>query len=153
MGVKKEKETLMFVMGIFGIGMFISVVAFSSIYRNLWKKSVIQQIENISKGREESIQKYVSGLEDMAYNVSYSNWLQDIFQKNVTAIRMMERQKANAEDFLCSFKSTVADGNQFAAIALRGTSRRRVYRGYYLDCGKRNITKAELVSKASDGED
>ena len=117
MGLKKK--TLLFVMGIFGIGMFISVVAFSSIYRNLWKKSVIQQIENISKGREESIQKYVSGLEDMAYNVSYSNWLQDIFQKNVTAIRMMERQE-NADDFLCSL-STLYDGNQFAAIALRGT--------------------------------
>ena len=52
MGLKKK--TLLFVMGIFGIGMFISVVAFSSIYRNLWKKSVIQQIDkNISKGREE----------------------------------------------------------------------------------------------------
>ena len=141
MGLKKK--TLLFVMGIFGIGMFISVVAFSSIYRNLWKKSVIQQIENISKGREESIQKYVSGLEDMAYNVSYSNWLQDIFQKNVTAIRMMERQE-NAEDFLCSL-STLYDGNQFAAIALRGTRVTGTH-DYYLDYGK-DITKADWYQK------
>ena len=144
MGLKKE--TLLFVMGIFGIGMFISVVAFSSIYRNLKpreEKSVIQQIENISKGREESTQKYVSGLEDMAYNVSYSNWLQDIFQKNVTAIRMMERQE-NAEDFLCSL-STLYDGNQFAAIALRGTRVTGTH-DYYLDYGK-DITKADWYQK------
>lgn len=116
MGLKKK--TVLFVMGIYSLGMLVSIVVFHGIYRNMQEQSVVQQIEKVGTGKEESIQKYVSGLEDLVYNVSYSNWMQDVFQKKVTPIRMAELED-NARDFLCSL-STLYEGNQFAAIALRG---------------------------------
>lgn len=70
MGLKKK--TLLFVMGIFGIGMFISVVVFSSIYRNLWKKSVIQQIEIEQREENRICFRYrLDGWEELPHTFHY----------------------------------------------------------------------------------
>ena len=117
MGLKKK--TVTFVMCTFlGAVLFTSVV-FGILYSNSWKSTVIKHVKSIEAEKEEGIKGYFENMQSLAYNICYSNWMQDIFKKSVSVQRRQEMEE-NARAFLGSL-STLYEGNQFAVIALNGT--------------------------------
>lgn len=117
MGLKKKTVTL--VMCTFlGSVLFTSVI-FGIVYSNSWKSTVMKHVKSIEAEKEEGIESYFDNMENLAYNICYSNWIQDIFKQSVSVQRRQEMEE-NARAFLGSL-STLYEGNQFAVIALNGT--------------------------------
>lgn len=117
MGLKKK--TVTFVMCTFlGAVLFTSIV-FGILYSNTWKSTVIKHVKSMEAEKVEGIEGYFENMQSLAYNMCYSNWMQDIFKKSVSVQRRQEMEE-NARAFLSSL-STLYEGNQFAVIALNGT--------------------------------
>lgn len=114
-----KRKTVIFVMSTFiGAVLFTSFI-FGVIYSNTWKRTVINHVKSIESEKEDGIRSYFENMDNLAYNICYSNWMQDIFKKSVSVVRRQEMEE-NARDFLGSL-STLYEGNQFAVIALNGT--------------------------------
>lgn len=54
--------------------------------------------EKYGDGKEENIRNYFDNMDGLAYNICYSNWMQDIFMKSVSIPRRQEMEE-NAGDF------------------------------------------------------
>lgn len=95
-------------------------------------------IKSVGAEKERDIYDYFSNIDEMAYNICYSNWIQDLFQSSVSVQRRQELE-ANAQEFLGSL-SALYGGSQFAVIALNGTkitSRSGNYLNYDIDITKK----------------
>lgn len=128
MGLKKK--TILFALGTFAGAVLLTFFIFGIAYGRMWKQSMIAHLENVGEEKENDIYEYFINMDDLAYNICYSNWIQDLFQNRVSILRRQE-QEENAQEFLSSL-CTLYDGNQIAVIALNGTRICGSY-GYRLD--------------------
>ena len=126
-------------MGTFAGAVLLTFLIFAIAYNQMWKQSMTAQIRNVGEEKENDIYEYFIRMDDLAYNISYSNWIQDLFQNSVSIQRRQELEE-NAREFLGSL-CTLYDGNQLAVIALNGTKISGSFR-YRLDY-EMDITKKE----------
>lgn len=117
MGLKKK--TVLFVLGTFAGAVLLTFVVFGIAYGQMWKRSMTSHLKTVGEEKENDIYEYFINMDDLAYNICYSNWIQDLFQNRVSIQRRQE-QEENAREFLSSL-CTLHDGNQIAVIALNGT--------------------------------
>lgn len=114
-----KKKTVTFVMCTFIGTVLLASIVFGVVYTNSWRSTVVNHVKSMETEKEENIRNYFDNMDGLAYNICYSNWMQDIFMKSVSIQRRQEMEE-NAGDFLGSL-STLYEGNQFAIIALNGT--------------------------------
>ena len=134
-----RKKTVLFAMGTFAGAVLLTFLIFAVAYHQMWKQSMTAQIRNVGEEKENDIYEYFIRMDDLAYNISYSNWIQDLFQNSVSIQRRQELEE-NAREFLGSLCS-LYDGNQLAVIALNGTKISGSFK-YRLDY-EMDITKKE----------
>lgn len=137
MGIKKK--TVLFVMSTFAGAVLLTFLIFAVAYNQMWKQSMSAQIRSVGEEKESDIYEYFNDMDDLVYNICYSNWIQDLFQNSVSIQRRQELE-GNAREFLGSL-CTLYDGNQLAVIALNGTKISGSFR-YRLDY-EMDITKKE----------
>ncbi len=117
LGLKKKMVIMVMVC------FFLTVFCCFGIARLLTEGYAKQQskinVESITKEKREQIIEYFNNLDQVAYNICYSNWMQEVFRNGVTATQRQELEN-NAKEFLRTL-SALYGGNQFAILAYNGT--------------------------------
>lgn len=114
-----QKKEILFAMLIFGVTFLISAFAFGIAQYYFRYSAAVSHVESVKNEKLDMLESYFDGINNLTYNIAYSNWMQDICQNGVYTQRRQELQD-NAHNFLGSL-STLYEENQFAVIALNGT--------------------------------
>lgn len=76
----------------------LASIVFGVVYTNSWRSTVVNHVKSMETEKEENIRNYFDNMDGLAYNICYSNWMQDIFMKSVSIQRRQEMEE-NAGDF------------------------------------------------------
>lgn len=114
-----QKKVILFAMLIFLMTFLISAFTFGVVQFYFQYSTAVSYVESVRNEKLDMMKSYFDGMNDLTYNIAYSNWMQDICQNRVYTQRRQELQD-NAHNFLGSL-STLYEENQFAVIALNGT--------------------------------
>lgn len=82
------KKTLVILMGIFFTAFVLCGVTSIYVYQNMEISAVKEIVDRVSEEKEEELQKYFKEVDNVAYNVGYSSWMQKIFVSEISKERL-----------------------------------------------------------------
>ena len=73
------KKTLTILVAIYCAAFLISSIISVMIYSNLQRQVVMDSVNQTLQEKSDILERYFEQIDEIAYNLSYSNWLQQIF--------------------------------------------------------------------------
>lgn len=129
--LKLKKKTILVVILLLVAAVLISSMTFYALYKKMSEETVKKNMIRFVQQKKNDIEEYFDSLHTLAYSVSYSSWMQSLFQQNGMDVRTMRE----LEDSTSYFMGSVSDmnGNIRISTILNDHVRFTVPQGNYLD--------------------
>ncbi len=129
--LKLKKKTILVVILLLVAAVLISSMTFYALYKKMSEETVKKNMIRFVQQKKNDIEEYFDSLHTLAYSMSYSSWMQSLFQQNGMDVRTMRE----LEDSTSYFMGSVSDmnGNIRISTILNDHVRITVPQGNYLD--------------------
>lgn len=109
-----RQKTISLTLLFFITAILMSSITFWTISENIKKETLKKSMINLCAQREESMREYFDNLDNLAYSIGSSNWMQQLFKKKISKINQQEIQD-NIVYFLSGLSNLYSD-IQFAVL-------------------------------------